>query len=248
MLIGKKAIDGLCWNRTLTRLFTCWHERFPSAFDDNRPEHILFSGALCRVVGYAKFIVSVLASRSAMNIKSPGTLIFSLLLSFSPLAMAAVQEHTFTITGETGETGTGSFTWDDSVVPDGSSLNGLSHILSPNVLSIHIEISGGSIVGGPIVFQRENCGGAILRNTPNFSDEINFWCFNSPYHLEGVDASYAYVNGGPSTLGLTFSPGVTTPVSNADPSPVPTLSVYGLILTTLGVLLVVFRRRLRQAG
>ncbi len=175
-----------------------------------------------------------------MNIKSIGIVIFSLLLSMPPLAMATIQQHTFTITGDTGETGTGSFTWDDATVPDGSVLNDHPLNMSPNVLSIHIEISGGSITGAPIVFDTPDCGGAVLKNTPNFSEDVGFWCSNGPYQLEVADPFYAFVQGGPSAIGVTFSQGVTVavPISSA----VPTMSVYGLVLTMLGVLLVVTRR------
>jgi len=173
-----------------------------------------------------------------MKIKLMGAFIFSLLLSVPPLAMATIQKHTFNISGDTGETGTGSFTWDDATVPDGSILNGLPHILSPNVLSIHIEISGGSIIGGPIVFDKSDCNGAVLTNTPDFTNEINFWCYKAPYNMEGVDPSYAFVNGGPSTLALTFFPGVTAPDSGSGAAKVPTMPVYCLVLTMLGVLFV----------
>jgi hypothetical protein len=120
----------------------------------------------------------------------------------SSIALATVQEHAFQITGNNGETGTGTFTWDDIVVPDGSQLN-----LSSNVLSIFIKISGGNVVGGTTTFTKTDCVGAELSLTPNFTEDINFWCNNGSNDLRGVDFYSNELNFGASTL--TFSPGTT---------------------------------------
>lgn len=125
----------------------------------------------------------------------------------SSIALAAVQEHAFHITGNNGETGTGTFTWNDDVVPDGSDLNYSASTISSNLLSISIEISGGNVVGGTTTFTKTDCVGAALTQTPDFIYDINFWCDNGFNSLVGVDPYTNNFNSGASVL--TFSPGTT---------------------------------------
>jgi hypothetical protein len=159
-------------------------------------------------------------------------------------ASAAIQQHTFSISGNNGETGSGSFTWDDSVVPNGSALaNDGSMSIPAEVLTISINLSGGNTVGGSTTFTRADCTGAYLQNTPDFTSDINFWCDNGTNSLVGVDPYLNLLNGGPSTL--TFAPGATAPVA---PTAVPTLSEWGMVLLSsllaLGTILTL--RRMRQ--
>lgn len=164
-------------------------------------------------------------------------------LLFAASASAAIQQHTFSISGNNGETGSGSFTWDDSVVPNGSALaNDGSMSLPAEVLTISINISGGNTVGGSATFTRADCTGAYLQNTPNFTSDINFWCNNGTNILVGVDPYTNLLNGGPSVL--TFTPGATAPVT---PTSVPTLSEWGMILLSsllaLGTIFTLRRKR-----
>jgi len=127
----------------------------------------------------------------------------------STTASATIMEQTFTMTGDHGESGTGHFTWDNSVVPDGTPLNDSSSSISPNVLSIDITISGGNIAGGTTHFTKADCSGAYLYVTPDFTNDINFWCDNGSNTLYGVEVYTNELNLGVSTL--TFAPGTTAP-------------------------------------
>lgn len=161
-------------------------------------------------------------------------------LLFAATASAAIQQHTFSISGDNGETGSGTFTWDDSVVPNGSVLP------FPQVLTISINISGGNTVGGSTTFTRADCTDAALAFTPDFTSgidpDINFWCDNGTNSLNGVWYYSNVLNGGPSTL--TFAPGATAPVA---PTSIPTLSEWGMILLSsllaLGTILTLRRKR-----
>lgn len=163
--------------------------------------------------------------------------VVTLLLCTSPIAMAAIQQHTFSITGNNGETGTGSFTWDDAVVANGTQLAANAVAVEPEILTISITISGGNIVGGSTTFNRPDCTGAVLQNTPDFLADINFWCDNGTNDLVGVAPFANSLNGGASNL--AFTPGAT---SLATAVAVPALTAYGLGLTALGLLLVASRR------
>lgn len=161
-------------------------------------------------------------------------IIFALLLSVSSIAMATVQQHTFGISGTNGETGSGTFTWDDAVVSDDSFL------LPTEVLSASIAISGGTVIGGSTSFVLGDCSGLILALTPDFASAISFVCDNGTNALTPVASSNtSNLNGGTSVL--TFTAGSTVPVTAATAS-VPTLPTYGLVLTMLGLLLVAARR------
>ena len=160
-------------------------------------------------------------------------------LFFAATASAAIQQHTFSISGNNGETGSGSFTWDDSVVPNGSALASDSLSLPAELLTISINISGGNTVGGSTTFTRADCTGAYLRNTPSFIQDINFWCDNGTNSLFGVEVYTNELNGGASVL--TFTPGAVAPTS------IPTLSEWGMIflssLLVLGAILTLRRKR-----
>lgn len=155
------------------------------------------------------------------------TILASLLLApalfDAPAAIAAIQQHTFTISGNNGETGTGTFTWDDSEVPNGQPISSAGNFVPPELLSLSITISGGNVVGGTTTFTRADCTDAVAENTPDFTVDINFWCDNGTNTLYG-DAEYVNdLNEGVSDL--TFVPGRTSPVNRA----IPALSIWGLI-------------------
>lgn len=166
-----------------------------------------------------------------MILKSFFKIILSFSIFVSSLTMAAIQEHTFSISGNNGETGTGSFTWDDATVPNGSTLADFDYPSA--LLSVSITISGGNIVGGSTSFSRADCSEAVLQNTPNFAQDINFWCDNGSNTLEGVEVYTNDLNtgGNGAVSTLTFSPGSTRAYATA----VPTMSAYGLALTVLAL-------------
>lgn len=154
-------------------------------------------------------------------------------LLFAATASAAIQQHTFSISGTGGETGSGSFTWDDSVVLNGNALP------FSEVLTISINISGGATVGGSTAFTRANCTDAILTNTPDFTTDINFWCDNGTNVLTAIDPYTNALN--ENSAFLTFTPAPVAPTS------VPTLSEWGMIslssLLALGTILTLRRKR-----
>jgi len=158
-------------------------------------------------------------------------------------ASAAVRQHTFSISGDNGETGTGSFTWDDAVVANGTALNTDTSSLSANLLTVNITVSGGNVVGGTASFTKATCQGAYLQDTPNFASDINFWCDNGTNSLFGVIFYTNALNQSGTTSTLTFTPGATVVVST---QPVPTLSEWAMIFTAslmaLGTVVVMRRR------
>ncbi len=164
----------------------------------------------------------------------PLALISAALLLSSTSSLAAIQEHTFSITGDNGESGSGTFTWDDAVVSDGSALSSDPFTLSADVLSVNITITGGNVVGGSTTFTRADCEGAHLERTPDFIEDINWWCDNGVNTIEGADRfeSNLNFNGTPSLL--TFAPGTTAPVRVSE---VPTLPLWllGVMAGVLGL-------------
>ncbi len=140
---------------------------------------------------------------------------------------AAIQSHTFSVTGDNGESGTGTFTWDDTVVPNGSTLS------TANMLSLTYTITGGNVSGGSVTYTLADCSFAIAEPTPSFTSDINFECNLPGNVLSAIPTFTASLNG--STL--TLSPGTTTPAAPVSTSPnsIPTMPVYALILTMLGL-------------
>lgn len=165
------------------------------------------------------------------------------LLIGSVPASAAIRSYTFSISGSGGEHGTGSFTWDDSIVPDGSELADDQGSLPAELLTVSITISGGNIVGGTTTFNRSDCTGAYLYDTPNFLRDINFWCDNGTNQLYGVEVKENQLNGGQSILRF---------FSNSASNAIPTLSAWGLIglsgLFGLGAWIALKRRRAQPIG
>lgn len=164
------------------------------------------------------------------------------------LAQAVIQQHTFSIAGDGGESGTGYFTWDDQVVSNGSSVSESLSDLG-NIIDLRIEISGGNIIGGPTVFTESDCLGAYAQNAPGFTVDINFVCNNgvnslSPFDPPGINYLNDTVDQGAGltvpVLGansstLTFTPGATGPAVGS-PSPrtwsIPTLPLWALMILT----------------
>ncbi len=156
----------------------------------------------------------------------------ALLLSSTP-SLAAIQEQTFSITGDNGESRSGTFTWDDTVVPDGSILNSDTLTLSANVLSVNITITGGNVVGGSTTFTRADCYGAYLELTPDFTTDINWWCTNGSNILRGRGPNENRLNMGQSIL--TFTPGTTATVTTATTVVEVPTSSGGLLAIMAGI-------------
>ncbi len=130
-------------------------------------------------------------------------------------ALAAIQTHSFTVTGTGGETGSGTLVWDDTVTASGSPLS------LANATSISITITGG-VAGGGQSFTKAQCTFLAANPTPNFATDLNFGCNNGTTSFLGFmpyTASY-----GASTL--TWVPGTTTATATS----VPTLNEWGMIL------------------
>jgi hypothetical protein len=165
-------------------------------------------------------------------------------LHLSQPVAAALQQHTFTVTGDNGETGGGTITWDDAVNPAGSVLD------ETNVERFELSISGGNVAGGSDSFvvvpgTIDDCAIIVADATPDFSASLAVDCrgannvvvFNGAFthSLRSID------NPTPVST-LTVTPGTTvtlpqTPAPMPVPVPVPVLSipVLGLLAAiTLG--------------
>ena len=165
------------------------------------------------------------------------------------LAQAVIQQHTFSIAGDGGETGTGYFTWDDQVVSNGSPVSASLSDLG-NIIDLRIEISGGNVIGGTTVFTESDCLGAYAQNAPDFAVDINFNCNNTVNTVSGFTNFINYMNdtadagagvrppalGGANSSTLTFTAGVTAPALGAPPSSqpwsIPTLPLWALMILT----------------
>lgn len=162
------------------------------------------------------------------------------------LAQAVIQQHTFSIAGDGGETGTGYFTWDDQVVSNGSAVSASLSDLG-NIIDLRIEISGGNVIGSTTVFTGSDCLGAYAQNSPDFTVDINFNCNNTVNTLSGFNNFINYMNdtadagagvrppalGGANSSTLTFTPGVTGPaVGSPQAWSIPTLPLWALMILT----------------
>lgn len=168
-----------------------------------------------------------------------------LMLAAAP-SWSALQQHTFTLAGSNGETGSGSFTWDDTVVANGVEVSG-SPADFGNAISASFTISGGNVAGGSTTFSQANCNGAIFRVSPDFVVDINFFgCNDGTNSLDGSSPNFAFLNG---TSSITFTPGITSTLGTPSPvasTPVPALPIGALVLLILGVAGLGSRVRVRR--
>jgi hypothetical protein len=164
--------------------------------------------------------------KADMPIRLVGLLILILTLAAPPLALATIQQHTFSITGSSGETGVGSFTWDDAVVPSGTFIGNMAPPLPSELLSIDITITGGNTPFGTINFTRATCTLASLDSTPDFATGIQFVCGGGSIELlPGLSPFEAILQGPTGPITLTFSEGSTAPAITPDPDEVITMSL-----------------------
>lgn len=166
-------------------------------------------------------------------------------------ANAGLLTHSFSISGDNGETGSGNFVWDDDTVINGAPVSAsLSNI--GDLLSLNIELSGGNVIGGSTVFTEVDCVGAFLLDSPDFTTDINFFCNNGVNTLAGISENTNFLNDtadfgaglippvlGPSSSTLSLSPGQTLPVQTNRAATVPaspwwSLLGLGLFMTILG--------------
>lgn len=150
-------------------------------------------------------------------------------------AFAAVQQNNFTLTGTGGITGTGSITWDDTVIANGSFVNDLT-----NIISLNITMTGGAAGAGQS-YTKAQCSNVFFDTVPDFASGMTYWCDNGSLSF---DASGPYTSNAAGST-ITWTPGVTTPV--AVPAPVPTLSEWAMI--TFAMLIAgfgIYQQRRRQ--
>ncbi len=144
-------------------------------------------------------------------------------------AFAIERRHSFTLTGTGGETGSGSFTWDDSVVTDGNPLP------LGNLISGSLTVTGGATPGGTQTFLLADWTNVIFNNTPDFAGDLNIAANNGVATLTTLIPYTALASdGGAWTTTLTFTPGATT---RAGPVPVPVLDRPALVFILLMVVL-----------
>ncbi|TGD72979.1 hypothetical protein E4634_11880 [Mangrovimicrobium sediminis] len=152
-------------------------------------------------------------------------------------ASAAVQQHNFTASGPGGITGSGYFTYDDSVVPNGDPVanNGDGPGDIDNTINYAFTLSGG-IAGTGVTFTKATCGSApALFNAPDFTVDINFFnCVNGSFSGNGEDFfTFEFSDGVTSTVSVTFAPGATVAGEPADVPALP-FAALGLLAGLLG--------------
>lgn len=172
--------------------------------------------------------------------------ILPILLLLSNAASAALQQHSFTVTGDNGETGSGNFVWDDTVVADGGILT------EAEIISLDLQISGGNVVSGSTSFDESSCGIFSGAFTPDFAVGFIFECSNADNRIDYSVGPYTHtlsaagVNSPVSVL--TMVPGTTTAIPST-PTPTPT-PVPALPIPLLGLLVAAILgfglRRLRR--
>jgi len=168
-----------------------------------------------------------------MGIGELQKVVLGLALCASSLALATVQQHTFSVSGTSGETGAGTFTWDDTMHPDGSTLS------VGDLLSLEISISGGNVLGGSDSFSLPDCTAGVLSNTPDFAIQLNFGCANgsNTFFATPSPPQPPYISNLVAFAGnslLSWQPGSTSVVPNPPPQPettptaVPTMATWHL--------------------
>jgi hypothetical protein len=144
-------------------------------------------------------------------------------------ALAAQQQYSFTVTGNNGETGSGTFTWDDAVIPNGGSLD----IATGDFLSFSVTIVGGNATGGSATFDLASCTNLAAFDTPTFSTEFRASCDNGTDSIGSIITPFEWelFNLAGNDSIITVAPGTTTPV----PQQVPVASIWMLIAASLGL-------------
>ncbi len=142
-----------------------------------------------------------------------------LFLVFINKASAIQMRHTFTFTGDQGETGSGYFIWDNDTVPNGNPLT------LPDIIEGSIIMLGGDTPGGEQTLALADWTAVTLTNTPDFSNNMNFSANNGAMNivLTGVYSSFTSWESA-----LTFVPGTTTTL--AESKPIPLIDPIGLVL------------------
>jgi hypothetical protein len=198
------------------------------------------SGSLFRVPAFARLALAAVMCAVVGVVAAPG-------------AHAGVLTHTFSISGDNGETGSGTFVWNDDTVNSETPVsNSLSDI--GDVLSLSIEISGGNVIGGSTRFTQADCVGAFLLDSPDFTTDINFFCNNGINTLAGISENTNFLNDtadfgaglippvlGPASSTLTLSPGQTVPDQSNRAATVPVSPWWSLL--GMALLIALFGRR-----
>jgi len=158
-------------------------------------------------------------------------------------ALAAQQQYSFTVTGNNGETGSGTFIWDDSVIPDGGSLDAATG----DFLSFSVTIVGGNATGGSTTFDLASCTSLAASLTPTFITQFRANCFNGIDDISQTITAFEWelFNDAGDFSTITVVSGTTMPVPPSPAQPVPVASIWMLIAASLGLGFLA-RRRLRN--
>jgi hypothetical protein len=161
----------------------------------------------------------------------------AILLTAAMTTNAAIKQRFLQVTGTGGETGSGMFSWDDSVVPDGGTLT------ESDLVALSITISGGAFAT-PQSYDLSDCFYLRARPTPTFETQLTFTCNNGEENFIafGADSNQSIL--GNSGHVLTWTIGQPPPPVV---QPIPSLSVWAsLLMVALMVLLGTMRLRHAQ--
>jgi hypothetical protein len=137
-------------------------------------------------------------------------------------ATAAVFDTSFTLTGDNGETGSGSFRWSDDPDPGAGVTTG-----DGEVISLSITLSGGNVSGGSTSFSLADCSSFGANVVPAFTTSIFFSCNNGVNDTVASASNTVSLNGGASLI--TVSSPVTISAASS-PASIPVLPTPALLL------------------
>jgi hypothetical protein len=161
------------------------------------------------------------------------------ILLTSTWLFGAIKQHTFTVAGlTTGETGSGTVTWDDTVIVDGSSI---TWDPPTNIISISLTITGGGTVGGTTTFTKGDCTSVNMQNFPDFTGDLAFRCDNGVHNLVDLVSHLLIFNG----QAMRVTPGTTvtvTPTNSTVAAPIPPFAYVLLALFFSGASILRLRK------
>lgn len=144
--------------------------------------------------------------------------VFWTLILVSWPSMAAIQEQSFSVTGDNGECGIGRFTFDDQEIVMGGLVAHNPENNDDSMLSFSLTLRGGKVVGEVTTFTRDDCTNASARKYPDFTTDINFTCDNGVNITSGEYYNSVLLNSSSgSSSRLTTSPGINITCAAEDP-------------------------------
>jgi len=141
-------------------------------------------------------------------------------------AYAGIRKHNFTVSGPGGITGSGYFTYDDTVVANGQPV---SDGATDNSIYYEFTIVGG-IAGSGVTFTKADCAGfPALQYAPDFTYDTNFFnCDNGAgFTGNGVWYYTFALSDGASSVDVTFA-------NTSQAVPTLPLGALGLLAGLLG--------------